>query len=89
MIVACFSSVLSCSGIGVVYVTLANQEGRNVIAQPCYPNLKYNHQTSHELLQTMHKILETKDFADLTDDDEKYCKRFLFFNWSFPSKLII
>lgn len=46
-----------------------------MIAQPCYPNIKYSHQTPDELHQLMKKILETKDFDDLTDDDdEEFCK---------------
>ncbi|XP_066910551.1 KICSTOR complex protein SZT2-like [Clytia hemisphaerica] len=64
-------------GIGVVYVTLTDEEGRHVIAQPSFPNLQYHRASKEELTQIKEKLLQFKDYEELTEKDEDYMRNFI------------
>ena len=64
----------SFKGIGVVYVTLTDEEGRQVIAQPSFPNLQYSHASREELSQIKDKLLKFKHYQKLTEQDDEYSR---------------
>ena len=71
--ISCFYPV-QLLGIGLVYVTLTDRVGRQVVAQPSYPSIHFKSSSRDELLEIKDKLLDVKDFKDLDDTDEEYCK---------------
>lgn len=61
-------------GIGVIYLTLVDQENNQAIAQPCYPVQCYKHYELEELQQILSQLLEFKQCEQLADDDRNFSK---------------
>ena len=57
-----------------MYVTLTDRVGRHVIAQPSYPHIHFKNSSREELIEIKEKLLDVKDFDQLTDSDDEYCK---------------
>lgn len=69
------------AGIGIVYLTLVDQEGNDVIAQPCYPMQCYTHYSNEEMTKTLDNLLLVKRYEELTEEDTNICK---FHSFNFP-----
>ena len=77
-------------GIGLVYVTLTDRVGRQVIAQPSYPSIHFKSSSRDELMEIKDKLLDVKDFNDLNDDaDEEYCKSVSYTHLTLPTILLV
>lgn len=62
-----------------MYLTLVDQEGNDIVAQPCYLSQCYTHYTTEELKETLDQLLQIKRYEDLSEDDSNFCKPIIFY----------
>ena len=56
-------------GIGVIYLSLVDLDGHTVVAQPCYPSIKYDSIKLNEQKERLNEMLLLKPLDSLTDED--------------------
>ncbi|XP_065662266.1 KICSTOR complex protein SZT2 isoform X3 [Hydra vulgaris] len=61
-------------GIGVIYMSLVNLEGIKVVAQPCYPLIKYEFIKLSQQKDILSEMLLLKQLDSLTEADTNICK---------------